>query len=124
MRHNSLTRPLRQHELLQRLNRHTSPSDTTDGREPRVVPSTYVALVDEPVQLAFREQGVDEVETAEVPDVYGSDAESGDHPVILWIAVAVFVRTECMGDTFDGVDNGTGEIVRRIDLPLVAAIFV
>lgn len=124
MRHNSLTRPLRQHELLQRLNRHTSPSDPPNSRESRVVPSTYVALVDEPMQLAFREQGVDEVETTEVPDVYWSDAESGDHPVVLWIAVAVFVRTECMGDTFDGVHNGTGEIIRRIYLPFVAVIVV
>lgn len=124
MRHNSLTGPLRQHELLQRLNRHTSPSDPPNGRESRVVPSTYVALVDEPMQLAFREQGVDEVETTEVPDVYGSDAESGDHPVVLWVTVAVFICTERVGDTFDGVDNGTCEIVRRINLPFVAATVV
>lgn len=36
---------------------------TSDSGEPWVVPSTYKALVDKPVQLTLREQGVDEVKT-------------------------------------------------------------
>ena len=74
-------------------------------------------MIDEPMQLALGEESVDEVETAEVPDVHRAKIERLDHPLVLRVAIAVLVRTESVGDTLVGVDDGARKVIRRIYFP-------
>ena len=79
---------------------HTVPADAADGGEAGVVPAADDALVDEFGEFAFREQGADEVHAGKVPDVDFAEVERGEHPVVLRVAVAVFVCAEGVGDAF------------------------
>lgn len=48
-------------------------------------------VVDDPVKLALREEGVDEVEAAEASDVDFAEVKGLDHPEVSQVAVTVFV---------------------------------
>ena len=119
-----LRRPLGNHVLSKSLDSKATAANTPYSGEARIVPTTDQALVHKPVQLALRKKGVDEVETAEIPDEDRAKGESLDHPVILGIAITVFVRPQSMSDALKRVDNGAGEIIRRINLPLIASAVV
>lgn len=58
----------------------------------------------------------------EVPDVDGTKFKSFYHPEILGVTVPVLVRPQSVGDTLDRVNDRAGEIVGRIDLPLITTI--
>ena len=57
----------------------------------------------------------------EVPDVYRSDVESLDHPVVLRVAVTVLVCPKRMSDSLERVHDRAGEIVSGVNLPLRTA---
>lgn len=59
-----------------------------------------------------------------VPNLNGTKPKSIVHPHVLRIAVAILVCPQCMRYTLQGVDNGTGEVVGRIHLPLVSVKYV
>jgi hypothetical protein len=92
---------------------------TTNGRETRVIPSLYQLLVYEPMKLALREKGINEVETTEVPDLNRTNAERLNHPLILRVAIAVLVRTKCMRDTLERIHDRASEVVGWVDLPFI-----
>jgi hypothetical protein len=50
--------------LINALAFETRTERTSDGREPRVVPTTYNAVINKPVELTLGEQGVDKVKAA------------------------------------------------------------
>ena len=54
-----------------------------------VVPAVGEALVDEPLQLALREQRLDEVDATEAPQVHLPQLEVREEPLVLRIAVGV-----------------------------------
>ena len=54
---------LRDHELPECLDSQTTATDAAHGRKARIIPAADVTFVDEPMELALREKGVDEVET-------------------------------------------------------------
>ena len=110
---------MREHELFQRLCRHAASSHASECREPRIIPSSSEAERQTVAKLALGEEGIDERDSAEVPDVYFAKLERVIHPVILRVTVAVLVCTESVGDALDGVDDGAGEVVGGVDLPLV-----
>ena len=98
--HLILTGSLGKHERLQRLDSHTPSPHPPERREPRVVPSAGETELEAVAELALGEKGVHKVDTAEVPDVYFAEVEGGEHPLVLGVAVPVFVGTEGVGDAF------------------------
>lgn len=140
VRDNRLRRSLRQHKLTEGLDSETAAADayttlsireheithrarTPDGGEPRVIPTANQTLVNEPMQLALREQCVDEVETAEVPDGDGPDVQRFNKPVVLRVTIAVLVCPQSMRYAFEGVDDRAREVVSGVNLPLVSTRF-
>ena len=67
---NILARALSENELPQGRDGHASSSDTTDCREPRVIPAPDNALVNKLSKLALGQKGSDEVHTSKVPDLH------------------------------------------------------
>ncbi len=65
-------------------------------RESAGRPTRTPRVVDKPLQLTLAEQRVDKVETAKVPNVDLAQVERVEHPVVLRVAVTVFVGTQCM----------------------------
>jgi hypothetical protein len=139
--HLRLGRSLEDDELLEGLDRQSSSSDTSDGRESSVVPAGNLAVVDELVELSLGEEGVDKVESTgsehksihvsfdspeeeagktrredarEVPEVRLSDVKSVDEPHVLRVPVSVLVRPESMSNAFKRVDHGAGKVVGRV----------
>lgn len=58
----------------------------------------------------------------EVPNVDRAYFEGFNHPLILWIAVTIFVRPERVCDPLEGIHDWTRKIVRRIYFPSTATI--
>ncbi|MNT06756.1 hypothetical protein D3C72_1414370 [compost metagenome] len=52
------------------------------------------------------------------------DGDVVQHPVIQATVVLEFQRTQRMGDPFQRIGNAVGEIVHRVDAPLVAGLVV
>ena len=63
-RHDSLRRSLNQHELPECLYCQTAPANTAHSGKSGIIPATNSASVNEPVQLALRQQGINEIQTA------------------------------------------------------------
>jgi hypothetical protein len=96
-----------------------------------------VLVIDEPVQLPFRQQSIDKVETTkkvirgkcqtrgnnlylpEIPDVNFAKSEGLNHPLVLRVPITVFVSPESMGNTLYRINGRAREIVGRVNLPLV-----
>ena len=60
-----------------------------DGRHARVVPAVGLALVDDPLQLALREQRAHEIDAREAPQVHVAQLEVLEEPLVLRVAVRV-----------------------------------
>jgi hypothetical protein len=55
----------------------------------------------------------------EVPDVDLTKSKRINHPLILRVAIAVFVGPQSVGHAFDGIDDWAGKVICWVDLPLV-----
>ena len=115
-----LGRTLRDDELLQRLDSHTSTTDTTDGRESRIIPSSHKTLSNKPSQLALAQKRLDEVEAGKVPDVDLSQVKRIQHPLVLRVAVPVLDCSESVCDTLEAVDKRASKIVGGVHLVFCA----
>lgn len=136
-RNDCLRRSLRQHELCQSFDGHSTTADawkiyiegnvvvqvpvkrTSNGGETRVIPPANETLINKPVELTLGQKSVDEVQATEVPDIDFAKPGSLEHPLILGVPIAIFVSPEGVRDTFDRVDNRAGKVICGIDLPLV-----
>ena len=99
---------------------HTAPADTTDGGHARIVPAPDLAGIDELGELALGEEGADEVHAGEIPHVDLAELEGINEPLVLGVAVGVLGGAESVGDALMAVDDGAGEIVHGVHLPLGA----
>ena len=93
---------------------------TTDGGESGIIPTANKTVVDEPVEFTFRKEGVNEVESTEIPNANRSKPERLDHPVVLGIPITVLVGPQSMCNTFNRIDDWASKIVCGVNLPLVA----
>lgn len=71
------------------------------------------------MQLALGQEGVNEVQTTEIPYVNSSHVGGFEHPLVLRIAITVLISSECMRHALDRINNGTGKVVGRVDFPFV-----
>ena len=128
--------------LGQRVRMRTSSDTALDGGEARVEPALHQALLHEPVQLALGQHRMHEVHLPEGLDVHLAQSQgvlreckgkglrklavSGEkdgrnlQPVVLFVAVVVLGGAQRVRDSFDGVDDRTGEVVGRVGLVLGA----
>ena len=119
-----LRRALRGAELAHRLDGHAAAHHAAQRREARVVPAVDDLVVDEPLQLALREQHVREVQAREVLDDDLAHAGGLQHPVVERVAVVVLCRAQRVGHALERVDDRSREVVERVHLVLVARAVV
>ena len=62
------------------------------------------------------------VESPEVPDIDRAYFEGFDHPLILRIAVPIFVCPERVCDPLQGIYDWTRKIIRGVYFPSITAI--
>ena len=105
--------------------RVAAPAQAGEGGHARVVPAVDVALLDELQQPALGEHGVGQVEAREL-DLVGArrEAEVVDQPVVDVAVVLELQRAQRVGDLLEGVRQRMGEVVHRVDRPLVAGAVV
>ncbi|VUC27632.1 unnamed protein product [Clonostachys rosea] len=115
---------LLKHKLAEGSNSQTSSDDTTDSRHTRVIPPSDLATVDDLGQLTLGKEGLDEVDTGELPQVYPSDVESVEEPVVLLVSVGVLGGTEGMGHALETINNWAGEVICGIDVPCPSSAVV
>lgn len=58
----------------------------------------------------------------EVPDIDLAKAECIDHPLVLWVTIAILVGPQSVRNAFDSVYHWARKVVSGIDLPLVPKV--
>lgn len=109
--HNRFAAALRDDELFQAFDSHAPTQDTTNGREPRIVPAIHQFILDEPSEFAFRQHCVGHVQPTVLPDVWPAQIQCFDEPIELGVAIVVLHCAQRVRHAFDGIDNWTSEIV-------------
>ena len=89
-----------------------------NGGEARVEPALDELLFYEPIQLALRQHGVDEIHLSVRVDLDPAQAKRLLQPVVLLVAIVVLGGAQGVRHTFHAVYDRTGEIVRGIRLVL------
>ena len=97
---------------------------SAQGRHPRIVPSGHEALLDELQELALTHEGICQVEPCEFVLVARIDVQGLDEPVVERTVDVELQGADRMGDVLDGVALSMGEVVHRIDAPLVTRAVV
>ena len=96
-----------------------------DGRHTRVVPAFNVLVGDQQVQLTLGHHGVFQVQTREL--VLTRMHRNGDviqHPVVQTTVVLEFQRAQRVRNAFQRIADAVGEVVHRVDAPLVTGLVV
>ena len=103
----------------------TTATQTGDGQHARIVPTADVPLGHQQVQLALGHDGVFEVQTRElVLTRVTVDADVVQHPVIEATVVLELQGAQGVGDPLQGVRDAVGEVIHRVDAPLVTGLVV
>mmetsp|Transcript_19541 Transcript_19541/g.31444 ORF Transcript_19541/g.31444 Transcript_19541/m.31444 type:complete len:280 (-) Transcript_19541:676-1515(-) len=97
-------------------NLYSTTHDSTNGRHSSVVPPGNQSLFNEPRQLAFTQYSVLKINLGKGMDLYTTQSQSRLDPLILFVAILVLRGTHGVSNTFNGIDNGTCQIVGRIRL--------
>ncbi len=93
------------------------------GRHARVVPAIHVAFIDQLLELALAGDGVVQVEAGElVLARLGRHRQVGEEPFVERAVILEFQSADRMRDAFDGVRLPVGEVVARVNAPLVAGL--
>ncbi len=74
------------------------------------------------MKLSLGQQSIDEIKATEVPDIDFANSESLDHPLVLWVAVTIFIGPKSVGDPFDRIHDRAGKVVSRVDFPLLTEV--
>lgn len=109
---------------------------TLNGRKSRIIPSGYLPVIDEPLELPLGHQRVGEAKTREVLDADSSVLEARNigkeldrvniwkqkpaYPIILGLTVVVLVTSQSVRDSLNAIYDGASEVVDRVNLKLVA----
>src|SRR5215203_3157052 len=108
-------------EVAETLGWKSAPAKRRDGGHPRIVPASDGARAHESGQDPLREHGVREIEARELVLARARrHRQVLDQPVVERPVILELERAEGVGDALDGVRLTVGEVVQRIDAPLVA----
>ena len=108
-------------EIADGLRREAAAAQAAERRHPRIVPAGDDALLHELAQLALAHHRVVDAETGKLD--LARLAGHGDvvhHPVVERTVRLKLQRAERVRDALERVLNGMGEVVHRVDAPLVA----
>mmetsp|Transcript_31211 Transcript_31211/g.75918 ORF Transcript_31211/g.75918 Transcript_31211/m.75918 type:complete len:212 (-) Transcript_31211:1144-1779(-) len=89
-----------QDERLEALDSHSPTQHAGDSRKPSVVPPLDPALVDEPLQLALREQCAHEVDAREAPQLDVAQLQVLKKPPVLMVPIGVLAVAQSVSDAF------------------------
>ncbi|MNS11093.1 hypothetical protein D3C72_426250 [compost metagenome] len=112
-------------ELANRGRRVAATTQTGDGRHTRVIPAFNVLVGHQQVQLTLGHHGVFQIQTREL--VLTRMHRNGyviQHPVVQATVVLEFQRTQRVRNAFQRIADAVGEVVHRVDAPLVASLVV
>ena len=100
-------------------------TQTGDGRHTRVVPAFHVLLSHQLVQLTLGHHGVFEIQAREfVLTRMHRDADVVQHPIVQAAVVLELQGTQRVGNAFQRIADAVGEVVHRVDAPLVASLMM
>ena len=86
-----------------------------------------MAVGNQLIQLAFGSDGIQQFQTGKFVLARAGGVRRGnivEHPIVQRAMRFKFERAQRMGDAFDGIGNGVGVVVHRVDTPFVAGIVV
>ena len=67
-------------------------------------------------------RALENVRAPEVPNAHRAKPESLNHPVVLWVPIAILVCSESMCDALERVYNGAREVICWVDLPPITEV--
>ena len=97
---------------------------TADGRHTRVVPASYIVVLDKFQELAFAHYGICEVEPCKLVLVAREDTQLLNEPVVQRTVHIKLQSTDTVGDALYGIALAVGVVVHRVDAPLGAGAVV
>ena len=97
-----------------------APSNTRQGRHPRVVPSGHVSALHQFQEHPLAHHRVGEVEAGELDLARREDPQVLDKPVVKRPVVLELQGAQGVGDPLDGVRLTVGEVIGGIDAPPVS----
>ena len=96
-----------------------------NGGQTRIVPAFHMAFAHQLVELALGGDGIKQLQPRKfVLARVVVDGDIVEHPVIQRAVRFKFERAQRMGDVFDGIGNGVGVVIHRVDAPFVAGVVV
>ena len=101
----------------------TATTHTGNGRHARVVPAVHEALIHQALELALGGDCVVEVQPGEFNLSWL--ARGGNvlqHPVVERPMILEFQRAQGVSNTLHGIGNRVGEVIHRVDAPLVTGL--
>ena len=100
-------------------------TQTGDGRHTRIVPTFHVLLGHQLVQLTLGHHRVFKIQAREfVLARVNRDADVVQHPVVQTTVVLELQGTQRVGNAFQRIADAVGEVVHRVDAPLVAGLMM
>ena len=111
-------------EVADRLGRVAAAAQPANGRHPRIVPTAHKTVLDQFQQPPLAHHGIGEIQPGELDLLRGEDAQLADVPIVERPVILELQRADRVGDPLDRVGLAVGEIVGRVDAPLVAAAVV
>ncbi len=120
-----LATPTRLGEVADGLRGVAAAAQPGQRRQARVVPAAHEGLVDQLQQLALAHHRVVQVQAGELDLLrVAGDGQVVQHPVVERPMVLELQRADGVGDPLQGVGDGVGVVVHRVDAPAVAGAVV
>ena len=110
-------------EMADRGGRVAAPAQAAQGGQARVVPAVHMAFVHQQLETALAGHGEIQVEAGElVLARLRGDVRVLHQPVVQWPVILELQGAETVGDAFQRIRERMGEIVHRVDHPLVTGL--
>ncbi|MCY1398408.1 hypothetical protein D9M71_134380 [compost metagenome] len=110
-------------EVADRLGGVTTAAIAGQGRHARIVPPAYVTLVHQLFELALAGDGVVQVQAGKfVLARLGRDREVVQEPFVKRAVILELQGADGVSDALDGIRLAMGEVIARVDAPLVTGL--
>ena len=107
-------------EIANGLGRVAASPQPGERRHARIVPTAHMAILDQLQQLSLTQQRVGNVQSVKLDLLRRENVQLLNEPVVQRAMIFELQRADGMGDLLAGVGLSMGEVVHRVDAPLVA----
>jgi len=97
--------------------------DSDENHLKRQLPSVNESVLDEPSQFPFWQDRVGHGQASVFPDVRFAQTQRVNEPIVLLVTIVVFSGTKGVSHIFYAIDDGAGEIVRRVNSEITKLFF-